>query len=108
MAEEAHEKSIQSRGRCWLEVAKSCESDAIAGTAWRLSVLFVDDDLMCFESCLPAQFVRPCRNGMSKRPLGDGSSLSTSRATTWSPDQYMASVEKQLWNETARVLRAKV
>jgi two-component system invasion response regulator UvrY len=76
----------------------------------KLSVLFVDDDLMlrklfarAVRKVMPAWDVQEAANGESALQLVDKQSYDLIFL-----DQYMASVEKQLLGtETARVLRAK-
>jgi signal transduction histidine kinase/CheY-like chemotaxis protein len=113
MAEESYDESIKCENRDGLEVANSGEESDTAPLLElpeKLSVLFVDDDLMlrklfarAVRKAMPEWDVQEAANGESALRLADTQSYDLIFL-----DQYMASVEKQLLGtETARALRAK-
>jgi signal transduction histidine kinase/CheY-like chemotaxis protein len=113
MAEESYDESINCENRASLEVANSGEASDTAPLLElpeKLSVLFVDDDLMlrklfvrAVRTAMPGWDVHEAANGETALRLVDKQSYDLIFL-----DQYMASVEKQLLGtETARALRAK-
>jgi signal transduction histidine kinase/CheY-like chemotaxis protein len=113
MAEESYDESIKCESRDGLAVANSGEeSDTVPllELPEKLSVLFVDDDLMlrklfarAVRKVMPEWDIQEAANGESALWLVDKQSYDLIFL-----DQYMASVEKQLLGtETARALRAK-
>jgi signal transduction histidine kinase/CheY-like chemotaxis protein len=113
MAVESYDKSINCENSVGLEVANSGEeSDTVPllKLPEKLSVLFVDDDLMlrklfarAVRNVMPEWDVQEAANGESALLLVDKQSYDLIFL-----DQYMASVEKQLLGtETARALRSK-
>jgi signal transduction histidine kinase/CheY-like chemotaxis protein len=113
MAEESYEEHIKEENGVVLEVANSGEESDTApllDLPEKLSVLFVDDDLM-----LRKLFARAVRNAMPEWDVQEAASGETALRFVDKQsfdliflDQYMASVEKQLLGtETARALRAK-
>jgi signal transduction histidine kinase/CheY-like chemotaxis protein len=113
MANEYYDKSINCENCNGLEVANPGEESDTAPLLElpeKLSVLFVDDDLMlrklfarAVRKAMPEWDVQEAANGESALRLVDKQSYDLIFL-----DQYMASVEKQLLGtETARALRAK-
>jgi signal transduction histidine kinase len=113
MAEEAYNESIICENGVGLQVANSGEESVTAPLLelpQKLSVLFVDDDLM-----LRKLFARAVRKAMPEWDVQEAASGETALRLVDKQsydliflDQYMASVEKQLLGtETARALRAK-
>jgi signal transduction histidine kinase/CheY-like chemotaxis protein len=113
MAEESYEEHIKEENGVVLEVKNSGEESVTAPLLElpeKLSVLFVDDDLM-----LRKLFARAVRNAMPEWDVQEAASGETALRFVDKQsfdliflDQYMASVEKQLLGtETARALRAK-
>jgi signal transduction histidine kinase/CheY-like chemotaxis protein len=113
VTEESYEKSINCEDSVGLEVVDSGEeSDKVPPPELpeKLSVLFVDDDLMlrklfarAVRKVMPEWDVQEAANGETALRLVDKQSYDLIFL-----DQYMASVEKQLLGtETARALRAK-
>jgi signal transduction histidine kinase/CheY-like chemotaxis protein len=112
-AAESYDESINCETSVGLQVANSGEETDTAPLLKlpeKLSVLFVDDDLM-----LRKLFVRAVRNAMPEWDVQEAANGETALRLVDKQsydliflDQYMASVEKQLLGtETARALRSK-
>jgi signal transduction histidine kinase/CheY-like chemotaxis protein len=113
IADELYDETINCENGAAFEVANSGEESVTAPLLElpeKLSVLFVDDDLMlrklfarAVRKAMPEWDVQEAANGESALRLVDKQSYDLIFL-----DQYMASVEKQLLGtETARALRAK-
>jgi signal transduction histidine kinase/CheY-like chemotaxis protein len=115
MAEESYDKSIDGENRSsGLDVANDAgdgrDTTPLLQLPEKLSVLFVDDDLM-----LRKLFARAVRKAMPEWDVQEAASGETALRLVDKQsydliflDQYMASVEKQLLGtETVRALRAK-
>jgi signal transduction histidine kinase/CheY-like chemotaxis protein len=111
--EESYDKSINCENSAGLEVVDSveeCDKVPLLELPEKLSVLFVDDDLMlrklfarAVRKAMPEWDVQEAANGETALRLVDKQNYDLIFL-----DQYMASVEKQLLGtETARALRAK-